>query len=273
MNNRILLTFKLLSLLIYSSGAMANSMANISVGYEQTTGDYGLNNDTEITTIPLTVQYAQDAWRFRLNIHYISVTGDGSILPGSMGTISSDNLISLIGPGGPSMPGATTSVVETQSGLGDITTSVSYAFPPDNNSNMFYELTAEIKWGTASASKNLGTGQNDYSLSLYSMYEKHALKPFLSVGYLFMGDRQFVDYNDVLFTTAGLMYQMNPQTFFSVAYDYQQATSDGRDDGHMAGLYATRQFSGPWSANVYLLKGLSDSVADSGAGFTLIHSY
>lgn len=264
MNNRTLLTFKLLPLLIFSSSVMANSAVDISVGYEHTTGDYGLDNDTEITSIPLTAQYVQDAWRFRVTIPYIRVTGDGSIIPGSTG---------VIGTGGFSMPTAPTSIVETQSGLGDVTTSVSYALSQDNDSDMFYELTGEIKWGTASTSKNLGTGQNDFSLSLYSMYEKYALKPFLSVGYLFMGDKKSVDYNDVVFTTAGLMYQMNPETFLSVAYDYQQATSDAQEDGHMASLYATRRFSGQWSANVYLLSGFSDSVVDTGAGFTLIHRY
>ena len=138
---------------------------------------------------------------------------------------------------------------------------------------MFYELTAEAKWGTASAKKNLGTGENDYSLSFYSMYEKHDLKPFLTVGYIVIGDADLTDYNDVFFATAGLTYQITPKTQFSLVYDYQQATINGADDGQMVSLYVSREFSSKWSANVYVLNGLSESVADTGAGFTLTRSF
>lgn len=276
MNGRIILTMKLLGLMSVSWGTMADTLVNISIGYEHTSGNYGLEDDTEITTIPLVVQYIEDAWRFRLNIPYIRVTGDGSVVPGGNGVISNNNAMNTLmgsGFGGRSTQTTTTTVEETQSGPGDITTSVSYAFLPKNDSDMFYEITAEVKWGTASADKNLGTGENDYSLNLYSMYGKYDLKPFLSLGYLVIGDTDLVDYNDVFFATAGLMYQMNSKTSFSVIYDYQQATVDAADDGHLASLYVSRQFNQLWSANVYLLNGFSDSVANSGAGFTLIRSY
>jgi len=252
---------------------MAESTSNISIGYEQTSGDYGQENDTEITTIPLTVQYIENAWRFKVSIPYISVKGDGSVIPSSGGVVSHGHMQMGSGFGSTPMQTTTVSLVETQSGLGDVTTSVSYAFLPRNDSYAFYELTGEVKWGTASVNKNLGTGENDYSLDLYSIYVKHDLKPFLTLGYLVIGDTNISKYNDVFFTSVGLMYPMNSKTSFSVVYDYQQAAIDGIDDDHTVSLYVTRNFNQEWSANVYILNGLSDSVADSGAGFTLIRSY
>ncbi|MES0328315.1 MAG: DUF3187 family protein [Gammaproteobacteria bacterium] len=252
--------------MLISSGAVADGQLNLSLGYEQTSGDYGLTNDTDITTIPFVAQYTEGTWRVTLTIPYISVTGDGSIVPGSHGGTGGHGMMNTTGSGG-------ALVQETHSGAGDITTSVSHAFLPANDHYMFYELTGSVKWGTASARDNLGTGENDFSLKLFSKYEKHNLKPFASVGYIFVGDTQSVNYNDALFASAGLVYHFAATTSFSVVYDYQQATSDGSDDGRMASLYINRALNRQWSANVYLLKGLSDSEADTGVGFTVIHSY
>lgn len=272
MKKQILVTLILPVMLLSTSSVVAENFFNVSIGYEQTSGNYGLENDTDITTIPLNLQYINDAWRFRLSIPHISVSGDGSIIPGSNGTIDTSISPNGRGSGANSTASLTTTetLVETQSGLGDIISSLSYAFLPDINSYMFYELTAEVKWGTASASKNLGTGENDYSLDLYSVYEKNKLKPFLSVGYLVMGDSEIEDYNDVFFASTGLMYPLNNKTLLNVAYDYQQTTIDGTDDGHTVNFYISRQLSQKWAANFYLLNGLSDSVADTGIGFTII---
>ena len=263
MNNQIKLTIKLLALMLVSYSTMADTM--ISIGNERTSGSYGLENDTDIKTTSFITQYTEDAWRFTINIPHISVKGDGSVIPGSS--------IGGSGLGFNPLQTSTTSLVERQSGLGDITTSISYAFPPKHNEYMFYELTGVIKWGTASASQNLGTGENDYSIDLFSVYEKHDLKPFLTLGYLTIGDTSLVDYNDVFFATAGMMYQMNSKTLISLAYDYQQASVDGTDDGKIAKLLVTQQFNKKWAANIYMINGFSDSVADSGIGFTLMRNF
>ena len=85
-----------------------------------------------------------------------------------------------------------------------------------------------------------------------------------------MGDTELTDYNDVFFMTTGLMYQLSETTLFSVSYDYQQATLDGVDDSETLSLFLNNKISDSWSANVYVLSGLTDAVAESGFGFTLI---
>ena len=93
------------------------------------------------------------------------------------------------------------------------------------------------------------------------------------MGYLSIGDAALINFNDVFFSTAGFSYQMTPNTSLSLAYEYQQASLDHLEDGRIASLYLNRQFSNKWLANFYALKGLSNSVADSGTGFTLIRSF
>lgn len=264
--NRATLKIGLLALLSISQATVAESLVNISIGYEQTSGDYGSTSNTDITTVPVNLQYMKNAWRLKLSVPFISVTGDGTVIPGTNGGISTLNPFSGSG-------GGSTTVVDTQSGLGDIVTSLSYAFMPDNNSVVFAELTADVKWGTASADKYLGTGENDYSVSLYTIYEKYDLKPFITVGYLIMGDTDLTDYNDVVFSTAGMMFQLNEDTVLSLAYDYQQTTIDATDDSQTISLYLNKRLNQDWTASVYTLSGLSDAVADSGFGFTLKRNF
>ena len=256
------------ALLLIPSSIMADSQLNFSVGYERTIGDYDQENTTEITSIPLTMQYMEDAWRLRVSVPFISVTGDGSVTPGINGAVKSDSDSLSSGSGSNS----NVSAVETDSGLGDIMTSVSYALLPQTSA-MFYEITTSVKWGTASAKKGLGSGENDYSVSLYSLYQKHKLKPFINVGYLFMGDTNVIDYNDVFFANPGLLYSVGPHTSFSFSYNYQQATTDITDESQSLSLYANQRLSKQWSGSAFIFAGLTDSVADTGLGLSLTHSF
>ena len=271
MMNRKTFIWKLFGLLLAPCSIMADSQLDFSVGYEKTSGDYGLENTTDITSIPFVVQYVDNDWRLMLSVPYISVTGDGSIIPGITGVVKSDSSITTtMGSGSGST--STVDTVDTNSGLGDITSSVSYAFMP-LNSEMFYELTASVKWGTASVRQGLGSGENDYSVSLYSLYDKHEVKPFINIGYLFIGDIGVTNYDDVFFASTGFMYSLKPQTSFSIIYDYQQATTNSTDEAQSLSLYANQRFSKQWSASAFLFSGLTDSVADTGIGLSLIHSF
>ena len=259
MKRQYFLSRYFIALLFLSFNVIADSRSSISasIGYDQTTGDYGQANETEITTVPVSLQLIKGSFRYKVVLPYTSVTGDGSVLPNSIGGMWG-------GFGG----GSSSSTVETQSGLGDISTSISYALKPENSHN-FYELTAEIKWGTASTNKNLGTGENDYSLIFYSQFGRNNLKPFISLGYVVTGDTATQDYNDSLFASTGLTYQFNRDTSIRLTYDHQQASVDNTDDGQSWSIAVSNRLSQKWGANLYLSEGLSDTAADTGFGFSL----
>ena len=261
MNHQIVQTLRLLVPLLVSCNAMADGMFNITAGHEQTSGTYGLATETKIENTSLLVQYSNEAWLFSVYTPFVSVIGDSKVTPNSGGMLS-DYIFT------PMQPAAENKVV-TRSGLGDISNRLSYAFFPEKDSHMYYELMGELKLGTASVNKNLGTGENNYSLSLYGMYGKYDLKPFLSLGHLTIGDTDLVDYNDVFFAAAGFNYQINSKTLFGLTYDYQQASIDGVDDVAIINLNLSHKLNAQWSTNVYFLIGLSDSVAESGAGLAL----
>lgn len=259
MNYRQVKIFMFLVAVFSSGTVMANSIFSVSIGSEQTTGTYGSSSETKIGTFSLLAEYSVDAWRFSLYTPFISVTGDGSVLPSGGG----------MGAG----IGGATGIDDTQSGLGDIKPSLSYAFFPKKGNFIFYELTAEVKLGTASVTENLGTGENDFSLSLYSAYEKYDTQPFLTFGYLMLGDTEAVNFNDVMFATVGFTYHMNSKIALGMVYDYQQAAVDGEDDGVIFEVNISNQFNRQWSGRIYSLTGLSDSVADSGVGLSLRRNF
>ena len=264
MDHRILRIVMILVPIVVSCETMASGMFNLTAGYEQTSGTYGLASETNIEQISLLAEYTTDAWLFSVYVPFVSVTGAATIIPNSGGMLSSN--IFNVGPGAGGS-------VATRSGLGDITTRLSYAFPPKVGHYLFYELTGELKLATASTNKNLGTGENDYSLSLYAMYEKYDIRPFMSLGYITIGDTVFVDYKDVVFATGGFTYQINSKTSFGLTYDYQQASIDGVDDGAMVNMNLSHQWNRRWSTNIYFMNGLTDSVADSGVGLSLSRNF
>lgn len=253
-----LLVTNILMLMFISNNVIAENATSISLGYEQTTGNYGLAEETKITTIPIGLQYIKDDWAFNLSIPFISVAGTGDVIPtsGGMGGFGSK----------------AGSSVATQRGLGDVSASAAYSMQP-NNSLMYYEIMGAVKLGTADAQKNLGTGENDYSLSLYSVYGKNSLKPFLTVGYTLIGDTATTDFNNTIFAVAGFNYQMNNKTMLSISYDYKQAAVDGADDGKSLSIYIARRINPKLSANIYIVNGLTDSVADKGIGFGLVRNF
>jgi len=256
----IVLLVKSLLLVFMSAQVMAASQSSISIGYEQSSGNYGSTEETKSTSIPLRIKYTDNAWGFKLSIPYLSVTGDGSVIPSGSGSRKA------------SFTGGPLSGVSTQSGLGDVVGSVTYSISP-KKSYMYYELATEVKFGTASVKDKLGTGEHDVSLSLYSEYEKRAVKPFWVLGYTVIGDTKTTDFNDVFFITAGINYQMNAKTLMSLSYDYQQATIDGEENAEVMGLSFSRKINKKWLTNFYLTKGLSDSVADTGLGVGLVRKF
>lgn len=266
--NTVALPGKLLiPMILLSVGVMHNGVARaadglvkISSGFEYTSGDYGQNVETEILYIPVTAEYINDAWSAKLTVPYISVTGNGTVVPGgSGGTVG-------FGPGGPPGGGgpAPSTTTVTESGLGDVEASVAYAFSPNSDLMPFVELRAKVKFGTADEAKALGTGENDYSVQVDGVLGKGKVQPFYTLGYVMIGDTDQVDYNNCLFATAGLMFTVSDSTSLGFTYDYKQASVDNADDEGVAGFFLTSKFNQGWSATLNMTTGLTDSSLDYG---------
>jgi len=252
----IVLFVKFLLLVLMSAQVIAASKSSISIGYEQSSGTYGSTEETKSTSIPVRIKYTNNAWGYKLSVPYMSITGDGSVIPSGSGIKGR-------------FASGSSSAISTETGLGDVIVSVTYSIMP-KKSFMYYELATDVKLGTASVEKNLGTGENDISVSIYSEYEKNSVKPFWTLGYTVIGDTDTTDFNDVFFITAGINYQMNSNTMMSLSYDYQQAAVDGEENAELVGVSVSRKINKQWLSNFYFTNGVSDTVADTGFGIRLI---
>ena len=75
--------------------------------------------------------------------------------------------------------------VTTQSGLGDVSASAGYAILTTDS--LWVDLVGNIKFGTADASRNLGTGENDYSAQLDGFYTLDNTTLLATAGYKIIG--------------------------------------------------------------------------------------
>lgn len=245
------------------AASASESSVKITSGYDYSSGDYGQDVTTEIEYVPVTVEYLQEAWSGQITVPYISITGNGTVVPGTGSpSVSQDFSKGVFGGGGGGSSSSTSTV--THSGLGDVVASLAYAFFPESPVVPFIELRGKVKFGTADADKALGTGENDYSVQVDGVMGDGSWQPFWTIGYIMVGDTGDVDYNDGVFGTLGLMYKLDAKNSIGLAYDYQEASVSDVDDLGVVGAFVSSKFSHGWYATLNLSAGLTDSSLDQG---------
>ncbi|HEC20678.1 MAG TPA: hypothetical protein ENI97_15285 [Gammaproteobacteria bacterium] len=245
----------------------AEGSPSVSLGYEYTTGKYGQNVDTSIVSIPVTMNIIRDAWRYTLTVPYISVTGNGTVIPGTGGAMTFENFSGGFfgGGGGGGMMGSSTQTV-TNSGLGDVVASAAYGFFPEQ---AFYEVSAKIKFATADADKGLGTGENDYYFQLDGLVGTDTAQPFFTLGYVITGDPAGFSFKDVPYGSLGLMIKTGASSSLGLSYDYRQSSVSGSDDVSQASVFIDWETSTRISLGLSATTGFSDSSPDAGFGLNL----
>lgn len=234
----------------------ASAGYSFSTGAEYTRGDYGTDVETSSWQIPFTLGYAGERSFFSITVPYISVDGSTEV-SGVRGA-------SLPGKGGVKTTSTTTSSTETRtdSGLGDITLRASYQLQNESETRPWLGVTGKVKFGTADADRNLGTGENDYSLQLDMA--KGKVDGF--VGYHILGDSGDVDYDNIFYGAIGYSQPLENRWTVRGEFYTEQEAADGVDPVREISVGFGRPLDKQRSMNIYLIKGLSDSSPDWGAG-------
>jgi len=238
-------------LTVICSQAIADSSSlKLSTGAEYISGKYGGTESIDQLYIPVTMRYSVDRYSYRLTIPYTSVTAPSD-------TILSDGTV---------IPGA--GELTTESGMGDVIAAASYRdlLNTETSSDIAIDVTARIKFGTASTDKNLGSGEDDLTLQadVYRFFDRTTL--FGTLGYKFRGDPPGVDLDNSVIVFIGGNHRFAPEYKFGMDLYYQQSSISGLDDqlelSESLGYWIsrTRYISG------YLIQGLSDASPDWGAG-------
>lgn len=224
-----------------------------STGVEYTSGDYGAPIDTSMLQIPLTLGYTDEQYAWSVTVPYVGISGSEDVV--FSGTTHSPKITTT----------TTSNVKSTASGLGDITLSGTYQLQKETKVSPWLAVTGKIKLGTADEKKRLGTGKNNYAIQ--AEVAKKALHGYL--GYKMIGDTSTVNFNDVLYGAAGITFPIN-KNWTSVAEIYtEQAAVSGADNVQELNLSFSKSLKDKKKFSMYIIKGLTNSSPDWGAGVTL----
>lgn len=246
---------------LVSCGAYADEgrYLALSAGYEYSSGKYGTTSTTDIVTVPLGALYKTGPWSLKLAVPYLQVTGEGDVIAGGMHR-------------GRRAPSSTlTQTRTTQSGLGDIAVMASYNLYAADAPGSGIDLAARIKFGTAS--KALGTGENDYAAQLHAYRGSGDLFAGAVFGYEVLGSSAEFPLNNVYYGSVAGDYRFGEQTRVGLEYKYaQKASATGAEKRELA-LYANHQISVDTYLRVYLMKGYSAGSPDNGYGLSISSVY
>jgi len=189
-------------------------------------------------------------------------SGSGSDDSERQSKISASGITGGIPLGGPS---TTTS---SQSGLGDIITAFSYNLIDHAPTGIGFDITTRLKIPTASASRNLGTGQVDFAIQgdLYKTISRFTLSA--TFGYRVLGNPAGVTFHNVLYGAAGIGYQLSSRTSIGTSYNMGQSPVKLQDSRDIS-IYVSQRVSDNFRLNIYGLRGLSERSPDWGGGLNL----
>ena len=233
----------------------AEGILSVTSGADYSSGNYGQSEATDITYIPFMAKYETDDTTIKLTVPWLEITGPGDVVGGDA----------------PIVLGQSNQPVTTESGLGDIVltgTQTIAKFGEDRP--LILDVTGKVKFATASASKGLGTGKNDYSVAL-DVYQpiNSSTTAFGDVGYKVMGDPNGVNLKNVWFGTAGLSYKFNPVTSTGFMVDAKQATQNTSASSRELTIFLSHKFNDQYKLQSYLTRGFSDASPDWGGGAML----
>jgi len=241
------------------TSALADGTFSLTSGADYSTGKYGQSQSTDITYIPFIAKYETDANIIKLTVPWLQITGPGDVV-GSDGIVIRDSA---------------NRKKTTESGLGDVVLSATHTVANFGETRpLTLDLTGKIKFATASKTKGLGTGENDYILELdaYKPISNSATL-FGGLGYKRMGDPDGINLNNVWFGSLGLSYRINPANNAGIVADYRQGTLNTSEPLRELTAFFTHKFNAQYKLQSYITHGYSDASIAWGGGLMLGYTF
>ena len=221
--------------------------SNVTAGFEPSyfQGNFGTGQNIRIWYLPAYVQFKGQNARIKLTVPYLVVQSKGALVSG--GTVVGKN---------------TSNQTTTHSGLGDIWLSGHYTLRGNGRTPDLVPY-AKIKFGTASRSEGLGTGENDYELGTgLDWTVGTAVFPFAHVGYRWVGSPPGITLRNIATYDAGSTFAVGNQNYLTLMFAGHQSEQAGFPSAADA-IVAWNLGSG---FQVYFDKGLSNGSPNYGVG-------
>ncbi len=246
-------------------------MVGVMPSYSE--GDYGTSSTTKIEYVPTYFKYQADDLTLKLTVPYISVESAGALVSGGMvigsKPTSTFSSTSTPAPGGGMVPAtSSSSKTTTESGLGDIWLEGRYRLHGTGYAPDFIPYM-KVKFGTASLSKGLGTGANDYEGGLGLEWAiGTSTFPFLDAGYRVLGQPSGVNVtlHNIATYDAGVTVKVSDKNFLTGMYAGHQAAISGQaDTADLIGSW-NHMFNSRAGFQAFIDKGLSNGSPNYAVG-------
>lgn len=256
-----------------------NGQFSLSAGADYSSGKYGTSSTTDIWSVPFTAEYQSSDWTFKLIVPYINVSGPANVIPG-VGKTNNGNphgrgLGHLVGgilnPGG---AGSNTTVSSgSASGLGDVVASAGYQVFTSSDQTFGVDLTGRVKFGTADENKGLGTGKNDYGLSLDTYKVIGSTTVFGGVGWTDYGSSQYIKLKNGFNASLGAQYKLSQRDSIGAYYYYRERIAEGGAPQSELSGYWNHKLGESWRLQAYVMGGFANGSPDYGAGASLKYAF
>jgi hypothetical protein len=260
----------------HAATAPGSDQFSLSAGADYSSGKYGTDTTTDIWSVPVTAAYQSDRWTFKLTVPYINISGADNVIPG-VGKVNNGNPKGRgrgkgNGNGG-TTPTPTTTTSGSASGLGDITASAGYELLSSDDHTFGLDLTGKVKFGTADENKGLGTGKNDYGLSVDTYKVSGAWTAFGGVGWMKYGSSQYIQLKNGFNANIGADYKLGTSDSIGAYYYYRERIADGGAPQSELTGYWNHKLSDNLRVQAYALAGFANGSPDYGVGASLKYSF
>lgn len=225
----------------------------LATGLEYERGDYESPDTTSLWRVPIEYGWRRGDFSMTASVPLLYAESDGAV------TVSTATTRKRRGT---NAPRATQTGSESTSGIGDIELAASYHLPADYRRELAYRVTGIVKFGTASSSDGLGTGENDFALEGGAVRQFDEYLVSGTLGYEFNGDADNFDYDEVFYGNLGAAIRLQGNRRAGATLYASESVVSGADDP----LEITAFYQHPVSATrdlyFYLTRGLSDASPD-----------
>lgn len=237
-----------------SPGSSSDSSWEVKAGYDRTVGKYGDMRDTTTATTSLALAYDTERFGVDFLLPYLDERGPGRVLflPGRRPVV-------VFGPD------------RTASGPGDVTAGLTAYLLDQETRGLDLDAGAIVKFGTASASKGLGTGKDDFSMQVAVGRGFGPVSTTVTAGYTFVGKAPGLGLKNSAYGSVDASVSLPHRWALGATYSAgQSGTVDSTvPAARDVTIYLEWRFARHWKADAYVVKGYSTQSPDRGAAFTI----
>ncbi len=252
------LLLSLLLVYISKNASADEAQFGLTSGLDYSTGKYGLSEATQIKYVPFIGKVEYGRWLAKITVPWLEISGPGTVTGGDNQVIVTDSLRQQ----------------STESGLGDIVSSITYTAYQSPEQKLTLDVGAKVKFATASAQKGLGTGSNDYAVQLDAYKTLNNLDKLTmlgTIGYKTFGKPELSAHtlDDTWFATLGAAYKINAANSAGLLVDLRQAAWAKNSEIREYTAYYSHRFNPNYNLQTYFTTGDTRSSVDFGAGMML----